>query len=135
MFVGLCWGLFVLLFEDIRLFAFHLFSYKLRIVDRLQNVDDRQSLERARHGLKKKIFLILGRRLPISSQVFSNQLAFPSPCAKLERTIGVSLFGSYFFFRCYAWELPIFTTSLVRLECGQKGDCLQIKKIATKIVH
>ena len=35
-------------------FAFHLFSYKLRIVDRLQNVDDRQSLERARHGLKKK---------------------------------------------------------------------------------
>ena len=53
MFVGLFWGLFVLLFEDIRLFAFHLFSYKLRIVDRLQNVDDRQSLERARHGLKK----------------------------------------------------------------------------------
>ena len=52
---GLFWGLFLLLFEDIRLFAFHLFSYKLRIVDRLQNVDDRQSLERARHGLKKKI--------------------------------------------------------------------------------
>ena len=39
--------------EDIRLFAFHLFSYKLTIVDRLQNFDDRQSLERARHGLKK----------------------------------------------------------------------------------
>ena len=55
MFVGLCWSLLVLLFEDIRLFAFHLFSYKLRIVDRLQNVDDRQSLERARHGLKKNL--------------------------------------------------------------------------------
>ena len=56
MFVSVClfWGLFGLLTEDIRLFAFHLFSYKLRIVDRLQNVDDRQSLERARHGLKKK---------------------------------------------------------------------------------
>ena len=51
-FVCVFWGLFVLLFEDIRLFAFHLFSYKLRIVDRLHNVDDRQSLERARHGLK-----------------------------------------------------------------------------------
>ena len=49
--VCLCWGLFVLLAEDIRLFAFHLFSYKPRIVDRLQNFDDRQSLERARHGL------------------------------------------------------------------------------------
>ena len=47
------WGLFGLLTEDIRRFAFHLFSYKLRIVDRLQNIDDRQSLERARHGLKK----------------------------------------------------------------------------------
>ena len=44
-----------LLTEDIRLFAFHLFSYYLRIVDRLQNVDDRQSLERARHGLKKNV--------------------------------------------------------------------------------
>ena len=57
MFVGLFWSLFFfLLFEDIRLFAFHLFSYKLTIVDRLQNVDDRQSLERARHGhgLSKK---------------------------------------------------------------------------------
>ena len=53
LFVCFCWGLFGLLTEDIRLFAFHLFSYKLRIVDRLQNVDDRQSLERARHGLKK----------------------------------------------------------------------------------
>ena len=55
LFVCLCWGLFVLLFEDIRFFAFHLFSYKLRIVDQLQNVDDRQSLERARHGQKKKV--------------------------------------------------------------------------------
>ena len=36
--VCLFWGLFVLLTEDIRLFAFHLFSYKLRIVDRLQDV-------------------------------------------------------------------------------------------------
>ena len=51
MFVCLVWGVFVLLFEDIRVFAFHLFSYKLRIVDRLQDVDDRQS---ARHGAKKK---------------------------------------------------------------------------------
>ena len=50
MFVCLVWGVFVLLFEDIRVFAFHLFSYKLRIVDRLQDVDDRQS---ARHGAKK----------------------------------------------------------------------------------
>ena len=49
-FLGLVW----FAIEDIWLFAFHLFSYKLRIVDRLQNVDDRQSLERARHGLKKK---------------------------------------------------------------------------------
>ena len=49
-FLGLVW----FAIEDIWLFAFHLFSYKLRIVDRLQNVDDRQSLERARRGLKKK---------------------------------------------------------------------------------
>ena len=57
----LFWGVLVLLFEDIRLLAFHLFSYKLRIVDRLQNVDDRQSLECARHGLKKSgYFLRLG---------------------------------------------------------------------------
>ena len=36
------------------LFAFHLFSYKLRIVDRPQDVfDDRQSLERALYELKK----------------------------------------------------------------------------------
>ena len=35
--VCLFWGLFVLLSENIRLFAFHLFSYKLRIVDRPQD--------------------------------------------------------------------------------------------------
>lgn len=46
-------SLFVLLIEDIRLFAFHLFSDKLRIVDRLQNVNDRQSLERAGYELKQ----------------------------------------------------------------------------------
>jgi len=34
-----CLGLvFVLLSEDIRIFAFHLFSYNLRIVDRPQDV-------------------------------------------------------------------------------------------------
>ena len=67
---GLFWGLFVLLFEDIRLFAFHLFSYKLRIVDRLQNVDDRQSLERARHGLKKKSAFHLVRDNQVLGFVF-----------------------------------------------------------------
>ena len=46
-------SLFVLLIEDIRLFAFHLFSDKLRIVDRLQNVNGRQSLERAGYELKQ----------------------------------------------------------------------------------
>ena len=51
--VCLFWGLFGLLTEDIRLFASHLFSYKLKIVDRLQNVDDRQSL-RARTAWAKK---------------------------------------------------------------------------------
>ena len=33
-----CFGAFVSLFEDIRIFAFHLFSYNLRIVDRSQDV-------------------------------------------------------------------------------------------------
>ena len=49
-FVGF-WGLLVLLFEDIWLFAFHLFSYKLRIVYLYENVNDRPSLQRARHRL------------------------------------------------------------------------------------
>ena len=56
--LGWCvfWGLFLLLqSEDIRLFAFHLFSYNLRTVDpTTRRFDDRQSLERARHELKKK---------------------------------------------------------------------------------
>ena len=39
------------------LFAFHLFSNNV-MADQRQNVDDRQSLERARHGLKKKTQLL-----------------------------------------------------------------------------
>ena len=47
------WGCLCLLLEDIRLFAFHLFSYNLRKVA-TRRFDDRQSLERARHELQKK---------------------------------------------------------------------------------
>ena len=47
--------------EDIRVFAFHLFSYNLRIVDRPQRrFDDRLSLERARHELKRNGFRLTG---------------------------------------------------------------------------
>ena len=46
--------MFVLLFLGLVGFAFHLFSYKLRIVYLYENVNDRPSLQRARHGLKKK---------------------------------------------------------------------------------
>ena len=69
-FLVVCFGACLfLLFEDIRLFAFRLFSCKLRIVVRLQNVDDVRASS-ARNGRKTKPYAGLYTFSLFNSQVF-----------------------------------------------------------------